>query len=89
MYSVSQITDFILTKHQNKKEFHSMLKEFVDMITNSTSSMDLLNDEISELVLSADNSVSRIKNLQTDVSDTYSIGAQTVVAKGARYSEGT
>ena len=85
---ILQITDFILTKHQNKKEFHSMLKEFVDMISNSTSSMDLLNDEISELVLSADNSVSRIKNLQTDVSDTYSIGPQTLVTKRIPNSEG-
>ena len=85
---ILQISDFILTKHQNNKEFHSVLKEFVDMINKSTSSMDLLNDEISELVLSADNSVSKIKNLQNDVSDTYSIGQKALVTKNALHSEG-
>ena len=84
---ILQISDFILTKHQNNKEFHSVLKEFVDMINKSTSSMDLLNDEISELVLSADNSVSKIKNLQNDVSDTYSINHQALVTRNPLHSE--
>jgi hypothetical protein len=64
-----QITDYILTKHQNKKDVHSMFKEFVDMITKSIESMSLLNDEISELVISAENSIQRIKSTQNDVSN--------------------
>ena len=80
---ILQITDFILTKYQNKKEVYSILKEFVDMISKSTSSMDSLHDQISELVLSADNSISRIKNLQTDVSDTYSLRQKTTICTNA------
>lgn len=62
-----RVADYILSKYEDKKEIQSLLKQFVDMITHSTTSMDLLNDEISELVVSAENAISRIKNLQSDV----------------------
>jgi hypothetical protein len=42
--------------------------------------MDLLNDKIVELVVSAEAAISRIKNLQTDVSENYSL-------KGTKESE--
>ena len=43
------------------------------MINNSTNSMDLLNDKIAEMVVSAESTISRIKNLQGDVSENYSL----------------
>ena len=43
------------------------------MINNSMESMDLLNDKIIEMVVSAESAISRIKNLQGDVSENYSL----------------
>ena len=68
-----RLADYILTKHEDKKEVYALLKDFVGMINSSSNSMDLLNDKILELVASAEGSVSNIKNLQNDVSENYSL----------------
>ena len=68
-----QIADFILTKYEDKKQVYSLIKDFVEMIDNSTTSMDLLDEKISELVVSAQSTVSRIKTIQSDVSENYSL----------------
>ncbi|HEU04300.1 MAG TPA: hypothetical protein ENH95_04185 [Nitrosopumilus sp.] len=75
-----RLADYILTKHEDKKEVYVLLKDFVAMINNSSNSMDLLNDKITELVISAEAAISRIKNLQTDISENYSL-------KGTKESE--
>lgn len=68
-----QIADFILTKYEDKKQVYNLIKDFVDMIGASTTSMDILDDKISELVVSAQSTVSRIKTIQSDVSENYSL----------------
>ncbi|MEE9512155.1 MAG: hypothetical protein V3V38_03835 [Nitrosopumilaceae archaeon] len=75
-----RLADYILTKHEDKKEVYALLKDFVAMINNSSNSTDLLNDKITELVVSAEAAISRIKNLQTDISENYSL-------KGTKESE--
>jgi hypothetical protein len=66
-------SDYILTKYESKKEVYDLLKDFVEMINNSTASMDILNDKISELVVSAESAISRIKSIQGDVSEDFSL----------------
>jgi hypothetical protein len=73
LHQLTSIANFILLKHEDNKEVHSLLKDFVDMINNSTESMDMLNDKIIEMVVSAESAISRIKNLQSDVSENYSL----------------
>ncbi len=68
---ILRITDFILTKHEAKKEFHSLLKEFVDIINKSAGSVEVLDDEIGELIISAESTITRIKDLQGMVSKNY------------------
>ncbi len=70
---LTSIADYILTKHDDNREVYSLLKDFVDMINNSSASMDLLTDRISELVISADSAITKIKNLQGDVSENFSL----------------
>ncbi|MBI2005751.1 MAG: hypothetical protein HYS75_00445 [Nitrosopumilales archaeon] len=70
---ILRIADYILYKHENKKEIFSLIKEFVDMVNASVGSMDELNDNINELVISAEDSVKRIKSLQSNVSEDYAI----------------
>ena len=67
-----QMADYILVKYEDKKEIRFLLKEFVEMINSSAPSMDILNDEINELVVSAENAIARIKNFQNDVSENFS-----------------
>ena len=68
---ILRITDFILTKHEAKKEFCSLLKEFVDIINKSAGSVEILDDEIGELIISAESTITRIKDLQGMVSKNY------------------
>ena len=68
-----QIADFILTKYEDKKQVYNLIKDFVDMISKSTNSMDFLDDKISELVVSAQSTISGIKNLQSGVSENFSL----------------
>lgn len=70
---LTSAADYILTKYEDNREVYSLLKDFVDMINNSSASIDLLNDRISELVISAGAAISKIKNLQGDVSENYSL----------------
>ena len=73
LHQLTSIANFILLKHEDNKEVYSLLKDFVDMINNSSESMDLLNDKIIEMVVSAESAISRIKNLQGDVSENFSL----------------
>ena len=70
--------NYILTKYEDNKEVYSLLKDFVEMINNSSASMDLITDKISELVVSAEGAISRIKSIQGEVSEDYLIPANKV-----------
>lgn len=72
-------SDYILTKYESKKEVYALLKDFVDMINNSTLSIDILNDKISELVVSAESAISRIKIIQGNVSEDFSLNSSNKV----------
>ncbi|KAG2475585.1 MAG: hypothetical protein NPMRTH5_1450002 [Nitrosopumilales archaeon] len=81
MNEILRITDFILTKHEAKKEFHSLLKEFVDIINKSAGSVEILDDEIGELIISAESTITRIKDLQAMVSKNYDFESKSSETK--------
>jgi len=73
LQQLTSAANFILLKYEDNKEVYSLLKDFVDMIHNSSESMDLLNDNIVEMLMSAESAISRIKNLKDDVSENFSL----------------
>jgi len=75
LHEILRIADFILTKHEMNKDFHSILKEFVGIINNSANSVEILDDEISELVITSESTITRIKTLQGKVSDDFDFEA--------------
>ncbi len=75
LHEILKIADFILTKHEMNKDFHSILKEFVGIINNSANSVESLDDEICELVISAESTITHIKSLQGKVSDDFDFEA--------------
>ena len=86
LHQLLQIANYILSKYEDKKEIRSLLKEFVDMINYSTLSVDLLNDDIQELVISAEISIEKIKNLQGTMSENFSFNTtkRNFEAKGPK-----
>lgn len=68
------LAEQIVLKYHHKKEAYLLLKEFSDMMKNWTVSIDEVNDQIQELLISAKSSVSEIKSAQNDVSNNLSFG---------------
>ncbi len=71
---VLSLAENVLIKYQHKTEAQIILKEFVALIRNWTSSLNEINDEIQEMLIAAQSSVSEIKTAQNDVSSNFSIG---------------
>ncbi len=63
------IADFMLCKHADNKEMRSILKHFVSIISETANSLDNLDDEISELIISAEDSINKVKDMQSHISD--------------------
>lgn len=63
------IADFMLVKHADKKEMRSILKYFVSVISETAGSIEDLDDEISELIMSAEDSISKVKGIHVDISE--------------------
>ena len=78
---ILRLADLILTKHEVKKEFHSLLKEFVEIINKSAYSVEALDDEINELIYSAEGTMTHLKDLQGKVSDEFDFEADETHAK--------
>lgn len=71
---VLSLAENVLIKYQHKTEAQIILKEFVELVRNWTSSLNEINDEIQEMLITAQSSVSEIKTAQNDVSSNFSIG---------------
>ena len=63
------IADFVLCKYADKKEMRSILKHFASIISDTADSLDDLDDEISELILSAEDSINKVKDMHSHISD--------------------
>lgn len=72
--SILALAEQLVLKYHHKKEAYLLLKEFSDMMKNWTISIDEVNDQIQELLISAKSSVSEIESAQNDVSNNLSFG---------------
>lgn len=63
------IADFMVTKYNDKKEMRSILKHFVEIITDSAKSLEDIDDEVSELILEAEDSINKVKDMHIHISD--------------------
>jgi len=71
---ISRLANFMLTKYEDKKEVHSILKYFVTIISESSESIGKIDDEVSELIISAEDSINKIKEVHTNISEKYDLG---------------
>jgi len=63
------IADFMLQKYEDKKEMKSILKYFTSIISETGNSVTDLDDEISELIISAEDSINKVKDMHTHISE--------------------
>ena len=62
-----QISDYILCLHEEKKDLHSILKKFVDIINESIDSIEVVDDKTNELIIEADSTINKLKNHQNNI----------------------
>jgi hypothetical protein len=63
------LANFMLCKYENKKETRLILQHFVSIIGDSAQSMESVDDDISELILSAEDSINKVKNMHSKISE--------------------
>ena len=70
---ICKIANFLLTKYEDKKDVHSIMQYFVSTIQDSAQSIEKIDDEVSELIISAEDSISKIKEVHTNISEKYDV----------------
>ncbi|HUT05302.1 MAG TPA: hypothetical protein VMW74_01250 [Nitrosopumilaceae archaeon] len=65
------IADFMLCKYEDKKEIRSILEYFVSIIRESSESIEEIDDEVSELIISAEDSINKVKEIHAHISEKY------------------
>lgn len=68
------LANFLLCKYEEKKETRSILQHFVSIISESAQSIEGLDDDISELIISAEDSINKVKDMYVRISDKSDIG---------------
>lgn len=63
------IADFMICKYADKKEMRSILKHFTSIISETADSLGHLDDEVAELILSAEDSISKVKDMHVNISE--------------------
>ncbi len=75
---IVSLADFMLCKYEDKKETRSILENFVSIIRESAESIDDIDDEVSELIISAEDSINKVKEIHTNISDKYDFDKSNV-----------
>ena len=63
------IANFMMCKYADKKEMRSILKHFTSIINETADSLGDLDDEVSELIMSAEDSINKVKDMHTHISE--------------------
>ena len=66
---IVKLADFMMCKYVDKKEMSSILKYFTSIVYETSTSLADLDDEISELIISAEDSINKVKDMHTNISD--------------------
>ena len=65
------LAEFMLCKYEDKKETKEILGYFVSIIRDSAESIENVDDEVSELIISSEDSINKIKEVHTNISEKY------------------
>ena len=63
------IADFMMCKYADKKEIRSILQDFTSIISETANSLGDLDDEVCLLIISAEDSINKVKEMHTNISE--------------------
>lgn len=73
LHKLAGIANFLLTKYEDKKETKEILEYFVSIIQDSSDSIEEIDDDVSELIISAEDSINKIKEMHTNIAEKYDL----------------
>jgi len=71
---VMMAAEYLLSKYQDKKDLKEFLEEFVGIIMHATNSVNVLKDDLTDLVISAETALQQIQDLHEEVSQSLVLG---------------
>jgi len=83
-----KLANFLLAKYEDKKDVHSIMQYFVSTIQDSAQSIEKIDDEVSELIISAEDSISKIKEVHTNISEKYDVVNSTISDSSSQIDHG-
>jgi hypothetical protein len=86
---ICKLANFMLAKYEDKKEVRSIMQYFVSTIQESAQSIEKIDDEVSELIISAEDSISKIKEIHTNISEKYDVVNPKTYDESPELNEGT
>ena len=66
---IAGIANFLVCKYHDKKEMKSILEYFSSVISDTSESLEAIDDEVSELIISAEDSINKVKDMHSHISD--------------------
>ena len=69
LHKIAEISNFLLCKYSDKKEMKSILEYFSSVVSDVSQSLEDIDDEVSELIISAEDSINKVKDMHTHISD--------------------
>ena len=80
--AVLQAARYLLVKYEDRRELRALLGALVEVIERSTEGLDGIDDEMGELVLSAEDSIRRIREAHASVGSVLLGGPVAAAAPG-------
>ncbi len=77
MNQLVAITEYILARHEDKKDLHNILKSFAGTIHKSVESLGTIDDEIREMILATQSSLGRMNDIHTTMWEGVDAGSDT------------
>ena len=69
LHKIAEISNFLLCKYSDKKEMKSILEYFSSLVSDVSESLEDIDDEVSELIISAEDSINKVKDMHSHISD--------------------
>ena len=76
------LADFMLCKYHDKKDTKAILEHFVSIIRESAESIEEVDDEVSELIISSEDSINKIKEIHATISEKYDLEKSGIKTPG-------
>lgn len=70
---VMMAAEYLLSKHQDKKELKAFLEDFIGVILHATNSVNMMREDLTDLLISAETAFRQIQTLHEEVTQHLSL----------------